>query len=82
MGLLIQPHYGSAHDSLPPTTHSYGQKILKSETAGDVLQAQQTKGVNSFINGLNETKYASYKNEPLGKSINRQYNLPQECGQE
>jgi hypothetical protein len=43
------------------------------------MKASHQLGVTGFINGLQETKYASNLKEPLGKTLNRNYNLPEVC---
>ena len=64
---------------MPPQQHVYGLVTNKSETVGDILQSQKLEGVNGFLNSLNESKYASFKKEPLAKGFTRNYNLPPEC---
>lgn len=43
------------------------------------MKAGHKPGVTGFINELKETKYASQQKEPLGKSLSRNYNLPNVC---
>lgn len=51
------------------------------------MKAGQAEGVNKFMNDLNESKYKSLKKyfsfyifrEPLGQTINRNYNLPEQA---
>ena len=40
------------------------------------MKAGQKSGIHSYVNDIEESKYASLKREPLGKTINRKYNMP------
>lgn len=33
-------------------------------------------GVQGFVNDIHEQKYASFNKEPLGRTIDRKYNMP------
>lgn len=46
------------------------------------MLAGHKPGINGFIDNLKEAKYASSVKEPLGQTINRNYNLPLECKNE
>jgi hypothetical protein len=43
------------------------------------MLAGNKPGITGFINDLKEAKYASSNKEPLGKTISRNYKLPEEC---
>jgi hypothetical protein len=43
------------------------------------MTAGHKPGVTGFINDLKESKYASQQKEPVGKSLSRDYKLPEVC---
>lgn len=43
------------------------------------MKAGEKIGIHGFMNDLKETQYKSSKTEPLGRTIDRKYNLPEVC---
>ena len=71
-------HYGVADDSLPPSHFTYGKKTLFSDHVNELMGYQRLNGIAEFENQVKEQKYASTRNEPLGKSMQRDYKFPQQ----
>jgi len=75
-------HYGKVNDQLPPVSHSYGKKTMSSDHVHNVLNHPHTEGVKSYVNDLKEAQYARTKKEPLGQTVTRSYNYPDEVKKE
>jgi hypothetical protein len=56
--------------------HRFGKKTAESDKAGDVLKAQNLKGLADKFNDIKEGKYASQIKEPLATGFQRGYNWP------
>ena len=73
-----QLHYGVYDDPKDYENLVHGIKTLDSDHVPDCIKGLNLDGNKYFMNQLNETNYASNKREPLGKSIVRNYNFPEE----
>lgn len=74
---IKQVHPGLVDDGVPvQDVHRFGKKTAISEQAGDVLKAQNLKGLADKFNDIKEGKYASQIKEPLATGYQRGYNWP------
>ncbi|CAG9329019.1 unnamed protein product [Blepharisma stoltei] len=71
-----QIHYGVADDPLPPESFTYGKKTHGSDHVHEVIKPNQLQGLTEFANKLKEDKYASSIREPLGRPMERNYEMP------
>ena len=73
---MKQVHYGIFNDPKDYEEYIHGNKTLASEHVPECIKGDNLAGVNYFLNTFKEDKYARNQREPLGKSIIRNYNLP------
>ena len=73
-----QLHYGIYDDPKDYENLVHVIKTLESDHVPDCIKGLNLDGNKYFMNQLNESNYASNKREPLGKSIVRNYNFPEE----
>ena len=71
-----QKHFGTAYDPLPEEHHIYGKATYESDHVNEVIRAQDFTKFTDYSNQICEGQYASTKNEPLGTTLSRNYNLP------
>jgi hypothetical protein len=75
----INRHYGYHNLKLPPKEFAYGAVPKNTPiSAAQTLEAGKKEGIAEYMQMRAEQTYASTKREPLGHSINREYNLPEE----
>jgi len=74
-------HYGKVDDTLPEPTFTYGLGTAGSDHVPQVLTDKQLEGVKGYMRDLREEKYAKNIKEPLGKTVDRNYNWPQQTQQ-
>lgn len=61
-----QLHPGMVDDGVPVgDSHKFGRKTAASEQVGDVIKAQNLRGLADKFNDIKEGKYASQLKEPL-----------------
>jgi len=72
-----QIHPGIYDDSKDYETYIHGVKTAASDHVTDCIFGTNLNGIKYFINEMQEQKYARCQREPLGKSIMRNYNLPE-----
>ena len=78
---MKQQHPGMVDDGLPVSEgQRFGRPTAGSEQAGDVLKAQNLKGLADKFNDIKEGKYASQLKEPLATGYQRGYNWPDKVG--
>ena len=64
---------------LPPKEFAYGAVPKNTPiSAAQTLEAGKKEGIAEYMQMRAEQTYASTKREPLGHSIDREYNLPEE----
>lgn len=56
----------------------YGRPSWESDHVDTVIKSQNLNGLADKFNDIKQSKYASAIKEPLGRSINRDYNWPQQ----
>ena len=71
-----QLHPGIYDDPRDYENLRHGITTKSSDHVPDVIKGLNLNGNNAFMNDLLESRYASNKREPLGKSIVRNYKLP------
>ena len=71
-----QKHFGTAFDPLPEEKHIYGKATYESDHVNEVIRAQDFTKFTDYSNQIREGAYASSKNEPLGTTLSRNYNVP------
>jgi len=75
-GKIIR-HYGLADDEVPGgTDRPFGMKNVSGEDVGAVIQNYPTEELMQWRLERQEDIYASSKNEPLGRSMQRGHKLP------
>jgi hypothetical protein len=72
-----QLHPGIYDDPKDYESLRHGITTKSSDHVPDVIKGLNLNGNNSFMNELSESRYASNKREPLGKSIVRNYKFPE-----
>ena len=72
-----QLHPGIYDDPRDYENLRHGKTTKSSDHVPDVIKGLNLNGNNSFMNELAESRYASNKREPLGKSIVRNYKFPE-----
>ena len=72
-----QLHPGIYDDPRDYENLRHGITTKSSDHVPDVIKGLNLNGNNSFMNELAESRYASNKREPLGKSIVRNYKFPE-----
>ena len=72
-----QLHPGIYNDPRDYESLRHGITTKSSDHVPDVIKGLNLKGNQTFMNQLSESRYASNKREPLGKSIVRNYNFPE-----
>ena len=73
-----QLHPGIYNDPKDYENIVHGIKTLNSDHVPDCIKGANIDGNKIFMNQLAESHYASNKREPLGKSIVRNYNFPEQ----
>lgn len=71
-------HYDIYSDSKDNENSIFGKKTLDSDHIKDCIYGVNMDGSKFFINEMKEKKYAKNIQKPLGKSYQRNYNLPEE----
>ena len=71
-----QKHFGTAYDPLPEEKHIYGKATYESDHVTEVIRGQDFTKFTDYSMAIREGQYASSKNEPLGTTLSRNYNLP------
>lgn len=61
---------------MPPEYFTYGKKTHASDHVNEVIGPNNLTGLIEFSNKLKEDKYHSSKNEPLGRTMERNYAYP------
>ena len=75
----INRHYGYHNLKLPAKDFAYGAVPKNTPiSAAQTLEAGKKEGIAEYMQMRAEQTYASTKREPLGHSIDREYNLPEE----
>ena len=77
-----QLHPGIYDDPRDYENLRHGISTQSSDHVPDVIKGSNMDGNNYFMNQLAESKYASSKREPLGKSIVRNYKFPEVVNKE
>ena len=72
-----QLHYGIYDDPRDYESLTHGITTKSSDHVPDLIKGLNLDGNNAFMNDLAESRYASNKREPLGKSIVRNYKFPE-----
>ena len=72
-----QLHPGIYNDPKDYESIRHGITTKSSDHVPDVIKGLNLNGNNAFMNQLSESRYASNKREPLGKSIVRNYKFPE-----
>jgi len=72
-----QIHPGIYDDPKDYESLTHGITTKSSDHVPDVIKGLNLDGNKDFMNQLSESRYASNKREPLGKSIVRNYNFPE-----
>lgn len=75
---IKQLHYGIYDDPKDYENLVNGVPTKASEHVTDCIKGKNIGGINYFIEEIKEAKYASHNREPLGSSIKRNYEFPQE----
>ena len=71
-----QIHPGIYNDPKDYEDYIHGIKTAESDHVNQCIMGSNLSGINHFINNIYENKYAKNQREPLGKSIIRNYKLP------
>jgi len=74
---IKQLHPGIYNDPRDYESLRHGISTKSSDHVPDVIKGLNLNDNNSFMNDLAESRYASKKREPLGKSIVRNYKFPE-----
>ena len=77
-----QLHYGVFNDDKGYENIVHGVKTLDSDHVNDCIKGRNLSGINNFVNNIKEDKYSSHQREPLGKSIRRHYEFPNQVNEE
>ena len=71
-------NYGIYANSKDYENSIFGKKTFDSDHIKDCIYGVNMDGSKYFINEMKEKKYAKNIQKPLGKSYQRNYNLPEE----
>lgn len=77
-----QLHYGFYNDSKDHEKLVHGQKTAESDHTKDCIHGTNLSGANYYMNEMKEKQYQRTQKEPLGKSMQRNYNFPHEVSNE
>ena len=77
-----QVHHGIFNDNKDFETYVHGVKTNKSDHVTDCIKGDNLSGISHFVNQIKENKYASASREPLGESIKRNYEFPNQINDE
>ena len=72
-----QLHPGIYDDPRDYESLRHGITTKSSDHVPDIIKGLNLDGTSGFMNDLSESRYASNKREPLGKSIVRNYDFPE-----
>ena len=75
---IKQLHYGVYNDPKDYEDLVHGVPTKSSDHVPDCIKGSNLNGNKYFMNQIAESQYPSNKREPLGKSIMRNYNFPEE----
>lgn len=77
-----QLHYGVFNDPKDYENYIHGLKTAESDHMNQCIYGTNLNGAKYFINEMKEQKYVRTKKEPLGKPLNRNYNMPEEVNKD
>jgi hypothetical protein len=77
-----QIHPGIYNDPKDFEDLIHGVKTAESDHVNQCIVGRNLTGIKNFINNIYENKYARNQREPLGKSIIRNYKIPEKVKEE